>query len=53
MRLFLQDKSSGFAETSLDFRKKCLTELKLARKAGLLSAHKLSPADYLQEIKKI
>lgn len=42
VRLFLQDKNIAFEGTSADFRKKCLGELKTARKSGWLSAKDLS-----------
>ena len=45
VRLFLQDKSIGYDGTPADFRKKCLTELNLARNARLLT---LSPNDVAQ-----
>lgn len=45
VRLFLQDNTIGFEGTPAGFRKKCLTELKLARQAGLLSAQTLSPSE--------
>jgi formylglycine-generating enzyme required for sulfatase activity/tRNA A-37 threonylcarbamoyl transferase component Bud32 len=42
VRRFLQDKSIGYGGTPADFRKKCLTELNLAKNARLLT---LSPND--------
>jgi len=45
VRLFLRHKSVGFDGTSPDFRKKALAELKKAKQAGLLSAHRVSTAE--------
>src|ERR1051325_3772509 len=49
VRLFLQDKNIGFEGTSNDVRKKCLTELTKAKKAGLLSAQKLIASEVGQQ----
>src|ERR1035438_689029 len=54
VRIFLQ--ASDFRSlgdfgslTPAEFRNKCLTELKQAKKAGLLTAQNLSPADVAQQ----
>ena len=44
-RLFLEDKNLGFECASIDERKKCLTELKEARKVNVLTAQDVSATD--------
>ena len=49
VRLFLQDKTIGFEETS-EFRQKCLVELSRVKKAALLTAQNLSPNDVVRQM---
>jgi len=50
VRLFLQEKSIGYEGTSADFRSKCLVELNIARKKGLLATEQLSAADFARQV---
>ena len=49
VRLFLQDKNIGFEGVPAAFRKQCLTELKAAKKAGLLNARNFLPNEVARQ----
>jgi len=49
VRLFLLDKTIGYEEMPGDFRKKCLSELTQAKKAGLLTVQNPSQKDVAQQ----